>query len=91
MDSIFFADIIGNVSVSNGLLRMDLYNEVPLAPGQQREQGTPPQYVCSKQVVLPLTAFLQAYSMFGNIVKQLEQTGAISITPAQADEDIIKE
>ena len=86
MDPIIYTDVIGNISVSNGMLRMDLYTEVPVPAGQQKEPGAPPKYVVNRQLVMPLTGFLQSYTLFHGIVQQLEKEGAISVNKTPTDQ-----
>ena len=80
---ISYADIIGHISVSNGMVRIDLLNEPPqgIAGVQEQNGDSAPQYVFSRRLVMPLMGFVQSYPLLQDVMDQLQEKGAIQITP----------
>ncbi len=68
-----FADGIGEIVLSGGMVRMDL---VALT-GSQREQENQPQLEFRKRVVMPPDGFLRSFSAMEDLVKQLIKAGLV--------------
>ena len=63
----FFADGIGEITLSGGMVRMDLVTLV----GSQNDPDNKPRLELSKRIVMPPDGFLRSFSAMENLVKQL--------------------
>lgn len=68
-----FADGIGEITLSGGMVRMDLVTLV----GSQNNKENPPQLKFSKRIVMPPDGFLRSFSAMENLVKQLIEAGLV--------------
>lgn len=87
-----FHDAVGNLSVANGVARLDFYDEAPSPETAGRTAGQPgstdqnaPHYMLAQRVAMPIPALVQLYAMFGEVMIQLEKQGLISRTPMSPD------
>ena len=86
-----YADGIGEITLSGGMIRMDLVTLV----GSQNNKDNPPKLEFQNRVVMPPDGFLRSFSAIENLVKQLVEAGLvkprdgetpISATPGPAQE-----
>jgi hypothetical protein len=68
-----FADGVGEIVLSGGMVRMDL---VVLA-GSQREGGEKPRMEVRQRVVMPPDGFLRSFSAMEDLVRQLVEAGLV--------------
>lgn len=68
-----FADGIGEISLSGGMVRLDLVSLV----GSQNEADKKPTYKVKGRVVMPPEGFLRSFSAMENLVKQLMEAGLV--------------
>ncbi len=68
-----FADGIGEIVLSGGMVRMDL---VALT-GSQRDDQKQPQLEFRQRVVMPPDGFLRSFSAMEDLVKQLVKAGLV--------------
>ena len=68
-----FADGIGEIVLSGGMVRMDL---VALT-GSQREQEEKPRLEFRQRVVMPPDGFLRSFSAMEDLVRQLVDAGLV--------------
>ena len=69
----FFADGIGEITLSGGMVRMDLVTLV----GTQNDPDNKPRLELSKRIVMPPDGFLRSFSAMENLVKQLIEAGLV--------------
>ena len=69
----FFADGIGEITLSGGMVRMDLVTMV----GSQNNAENKPRLEFSKRIVMPPDGFLRSFSAMENLVKQLIEAGLV--------------
>jgi hypothetical protein len=69
----FFADGIGEITLSGGMVRMDLVTLV----GSQNDPENKPRLELSKRIVMPPDGFLRSFSAMENLVKQLIEAGLV--------------
>ena len=75
-----FADGIGEIVLSGGMVRMDL---VALT-GSQRDEGNQPSLEFRQRVVMPPDGFLRSFSAMEDLVKQLIQAGLVKPRDGEA-------
>lgn len=75
-----YADGIEEVSITSGIVRVDLFRYVAGAKGKD---GRPPREV-SQRLLLSPEAFIQTFSSFEQVVKQLEEKGLVQRRNADA-------
>lgn len=68
-----FADGIGEITLSGGMVRLDLVALV----GTQKEQEKPPKLEFRQRIVMPPDGFLRSFSAMENLVKQLIDAGLV--------------
>ena len=68
-----FADGIGEINLSNGMVRMDL---VALT-GSQNDPDNKPSLRVTERIVMPPDGFLKSFSAMENLVKQLVDAGLV--------------
>ena len=68
-----FADGIGEITLSGGMVRMDLVTLV----GSQNNPEDKPRLETSQRVVMPPDGFLRSFSAMENLVKQLIDAGLV--------------
>ncbi len=73
MEREIFADGIGEITLSGGMVRMDLVSMV----GTQKSNDQPPQMEHRQRVVMPPDGFLRSFSAMENLVKQLIDAGLV--------------
>ena len=73
MEKEIFADGIGEITLSGGMVRMDLVSMV----GTQKSKDQPPQLEFRQRVVMPPDGFLRSFSAMENLVKQLIDAGLV--------------
>ncbi len=69
----FFADGIGEITLSGGMVRMDLVTLV----GSQNDPEKKPRLEFSRRIVMPPDGFLRSFSAMENLVKQLIEAGLV--------------
>lgn len=72
-DQNFFADGIGEITLSGGMVRMDLVTLV----GSQNNPENKPRLELSRRIVMPPDGFLRSFSAMENLVKQLIDAGLV--------------
>ena len=68
-----FADGIGEISLSNGMVRIDLISYV----NNQKTKDQPPEVAVRQRVVMPPDGFLRSFGAMENLVKQLIEAGLV--------------
>ena len=69
----FYADGIGEITLSGGMVRMDLVT----LKGSQNDPDNKPKLEFSQRVVMPPDGFLRSFSAMENLVKQLIDAGLV--------------
>lgn len=72
-DENIFADGIGEINLSGGMVRMDLVTLV----GSQNNPESKPRLEVSQRVIMPPDGFLRSFSAMENLVKQLIEAGLV--------------
>jgi hypothetical protein len=73
MDKEIFADGIGEIVLSGGMVRMDL---VALT-GSQRDKDDKPKLEFRQRIVMPPDGFLRSFSAMEDLVRQLVDAGLV--------------
>ncbi len=68
-----FADGIGEITLSGGMVRMDLVT----LTGSQSNSEEKPKLEFSQRVIMPPDGFLRSFSAMENLVKQLIDAGLV--------------
>lgn len=68
-----YADGIGEITLSGGMVRMDLFTLV----GSQKDPENKPRLEFSQRIVMPPDGFLRSFSAMENLVKQLIDAGLV--------------
>ena len=68
-----FADTIGEISLTGGMVRMDLVSLI----GSQSSEDNKPRLAQKCRIVMPPEGFLRSFSAMENLVKQLIEAGLI--------------
>jgi hypothetical protein len=68
-----FADGVGEITLSGGMVRMDLVTMV----GSQKDNENQPRLEVSQRIVMPPDGFLRSFSAMEDLVKQLVDAGVI--------------
>lgn len=68
-----FADGIGEISLSGGMVRLDLVSLV----GSQNNENDKPRLEPKTRIVMPPEGFLRSFGAMENLVKQLIDAGLI--------------
>lgn len=68
-----FADGIGEITLSGGMVRLDLVSLV----GSQNDENNKPRLEVFQRIVMPPDGFLRSYSAMENLVKQLIDAGLV--------------
>lgn len=68
----FFADAIGEITLSRGMVRMDLMT----VTGSSKD-GAQPKLEVKQRIVMPPDGFLKSFSAMENLVKQLIDAGLV--------------
>ena len=76
-----FADGIGEITLSGGMVRMDL---VTLKGSQSKSSDEKPKLEFSQRVIMPPDGFLRSFSAMENLVKQLIDAGLVKPRDQQA-------
>jgi hypothetical protein len=79
-----FADGIGEITLSGGMVRMDL---VTLKGTQSKSSDEKPKLEFSQRVIMPPDGFLRSFSAMENLVKQLIDAGLVKPRDQQASAD----
>jgi hypothetical protein len=79
-----FADGIGEISLSGGMVRMDLVSLI----GSQQSEGNKPRLVPKQRIVMPPEGFLRSFSAMENLVKQLIDAGLIRPNQPEAGNQV---
>lgn len=69
----FYADGIGEITLSGGMVRMDLVT----LQGSQKDSENKPKLEFSQRVIMPPDGFLRSFSAMENLVKQLIDAGLV--------------
>ncbi len=75
-----FADGIGEIVLSGGMVRMDFV----AMTGSQRDQESQPKLEFRQRVVMPPDGFLRSFSAMEDLVKQLIEAGLVK--PRQGEQ-----
>ena len=81
MTAELFADSLGGISITGGVVRMDL---VSLSSSEKDEKGQP-KPVFRQRLIMPVEGFVQSFSLMAQVMQQLEKSGVIKKAPAQGD------
>lgn len=73
MEREIFADGVGEITLSGGMVRMDLVTMV----GSQKNKDEPPKLEFRQRVIMPPDGFLRSFSAMENLVKQLIDAGLV--------------
>ncbi len=68
----FFADGVGEITLSGGMVRMDLFTIV--GKGEDENQ---PKISVNQRIILPPEGFLRSFSAMEDLVKKLVEAGVI--------------
>jgi hypothetical protein len=68
-----FADGVGEITLSGGMVRMDLVS----MKGSQRDKEQPPKLEIRQRIIMPPDGFLRSFSAMENLVKQLIDAGLV--------------
>lgn len=68
-----FADGIGEISLSNGMVRMDLISYI----NTQKTKDKAPEVEVRQRVVMPPDGFLRSFGAMESLVKQLVDAGLV--------------
>lgn len=68
-----FADGIGEITLSGGMVRLDLVSLV----GSQNDENNRPRLEVTRRIVMPPDGFLRSFSAMENLVKQLVEAGLV--------------
>ncbi len=68
-----FADGIGEITLSGGMVRMDLVTLI----GSQNDDANKPRLEVKQRIVMPPDGFLRSFSAMENLVKQLIEAGLV--------------
>lgn len=68
-----YADGIGEITLSGGMVRMDLVS----MKGSQNDSENQPRLEPKQRIVLPPDGFLRSFSAMENLVKQLIDAGLV--------------
>jgi hypothetical protein len=68
-----FADGVGEITLSGGMVRLDLVTLV----GSQNDEKNKPRLEAFQRIVLPPDGFLRSFSAMENLVKQLIDAGLV--------------
>ena len=79
-----FADGIGEITLSGGMVRMDL---VTLKGSQSKSSDEKPKLEFSQRVIMPPDGFLRSFSAMENLVKQLIDAGLVKPRDQQTGAD----
>lgn len=80
-----FADGIGEIVLSGGMVRMDL---VALT-GTQRDEENQPRLEFRQRIVMPPDGFLRSFSAMEDLVKQLIKAGLVK--PRDGEQTVVGE
>ena len=69
-----YADGIGEITLSGGMIRMDL---VTMVGSQKNKDDNPPKLEVRQRIVMPPDGFLRSFSAMENLVKQLVEAGLV--------------
>jgi len=72
-DRELFADGIGEITLSGGMVRLDLVSLV----GSQNDEKNRPRLEVTRRIVMPPDGFLRSFSAMENLVKQLVEAGLV--------------
>ncbi len=68
-----FADGMETISLSEGMIRMELYSIIPTPPGQD----DPPEHDADTELIMSPAGFLRAFSAMEQLLQQLADAGVI--------------
>lgn len=68
-----FADGIGEITLSGGMVRMDFVT----LQGSQKDSENKPKLEFSQRVIMPPDGFLRSFSAMESLVKQLIDAGLV--------------
>jgi hypothetical protein len=68
-----FADGVGEITLSGGMVRLDLVSLV----GSQNDENNKPRLEAFQRIVMPPDGFLRSFSAMENLVKQLIDAGLV--------------
>ncbi|MDR1310362.1 MAG: hypothetical protein LBK01_00570 [Burkholderiaceae bacterium] len=73
-EEVIYADVIGDLAVSGGVVRLALYTEYP--PPLSADGTQPPsEFRVRHRLVIPLSGLIQALPLFDSFRRQLESQG----------------
>jgi hypothetical protein len=68
-----FADGVGEITLSGGMVRLDLVSLV----GSQNDEKNKPRLEPFQRIIMPPDGFLRSFSAMENLVKQLIDAGLV--------------
>lgn len=69
-----YADGVETISLSEGMVRIDLFN---LLPGKNKESGKAPEREVTDELIMTSQGFLRSFSAMEKLVKQLVDAGMV--------------
>ena len=75
----YYADVIGNITVTGHIVRIDFLSQVPPPPQQQGTQQQGVQLQSSHRLVMPLDGFLRSLGVQEQVRAKLIADGIIKI------------
>ena len=69
-----FIDGMESVSLTDGMIRMELYN---VLVNKSRDQNQPNQHEICEELIMTPQSFIKVFSTMENLVQKLEQAGII--------------
>ena len=76
-----FADGIGEITLSGGMVRMDLVS----LHGAQNDAENQPRLEPKQRIIMPPDGFLRSFSAMENLVKQLIDAGLVKPRTGEGD------
>jgi hypothetical protein len=73
MEQEIFADGVGSIIFSGGVMRIDLMSMIP----GQREESNNQQLVFRQRIIMPVEGFFNSFRIFQEIIGKMEQSGLV--------------
>lgn len=75
-----FADLIGEITFTGGVFRIDLLSLSPV----ERDAGGNPKAVLRQRIIMPPDGFLQSFTAMQDIMDKLVEAGIVKRNPRPA-------
>ncbi|MBF0124689.1 MAG: hypothetical protein HQL60_05070 [Magnetococcales bacterium] len=75
-----FADGIGNISVNNGVVRIELVVMDPTAATNNQNPRLEPR----QRLIMPIDGFVRSFNIAENVMKKLVEAGVVNMQPPAA-------